>query len=139
MLTKTRLLIDKASIGITLVPEERPNIVMDDPQLADFTPDTIVWWYWDADALRAGRRTFLGIEVSNINALKESDFVAIERLGLPQVDCSEIGMADTSISAVLRWARRKYISSPDAFDQNRRALGTGTNRFATQNTPGNGR
>ncbi len=127
MPTKTRLLIDKAMIGITLLPEERRDIVMDDPRLTDFAPETVIWWYWDAEKLRSGRREFLGIEVSNVAALRESDFTAMNRLTLPRVDCSEIEMPDTTITEVLRWARRKYMSSAFAFEQSsktRRPLGT---------------
>jgi len=130
--TKTRIIIDKAAVGITLLPEDKPNIVMDDPRLPDFALGTVGWWYWDADQLRAGRREFLGLEITDIASLKESDFAAIERLNLPRVDCSEIDLPDTTIVEVLRWARRKYVSSPDAFDQSRKALGTGLNRFVTK-------
>jgi len=130
--TKTRIIIDKAAVGITLLPEDKPNIVMDDPRLPDFALGTVAWWYWDADQLRAGRREFLGLEITDIASLKESDFAAIERLNLPRVDCSEIDLPDTTIVEVLRWARRKYVSSPDAFDQSRKALGTGLNRFVTK-------
>ena len=105
---------------------------MDDPRLPDFALGTVAWWYWDADQLRAGRREFLGLEITDIASLKESDFAAIERLNLPRVDCSEIDLPDTTIVEVLRWARRKYVSSPDAFDQSRKALGTGLNRFVTK-------
>lgn len=131
MVTKTRLLIDKAAIGITLLPEGKRDIVMDNPRLPDFAPETVVWWYWDAEKLREGRREFLGIEVSDVSTLRESDFVAVERMNLPRVDCSEINMPDTTIGEVLRWARRKYMSSAFAFAQaskTRRPLGTDPNR-----------
>jgi len=134
VLMKTRILLDKAAVGITLLPPNQRNIVMDDPRISDFALGTVAWWYWDADQLRAGRREFLGVEITDVATLKESDFAAIERLDLPRIDCSEIDLPDTTIVEVLRWARRKYISSPEAFDQSRKALGTGPNRFATRPT-----
>jgi len=75
---KTRILLDKAAVGITLLPPNQRNIVMDDPHIPDFALCTVAWWYWNADQLHAGRREFLGVEITDVAIVKESDFAAIE-------------------------------------------------------------
>lgn len=90
---------------LTLLRDGRRNFVADDPRLPEFTPPTLVWWYWDADKLRRGAREFLGIEVADIAALRENDLAVLDTLDLPRVICPEAGLPDGTVADVLRWAR----------------------------------
>jgi hypothetical protein len=111
MAVRAELYRDRTIVGVTLFPEGRGSSIADDIEVPGFSPDTVIWWYWDEEKLMRHEREFLGIEVTNIAALTEADFAALDAADLPRIDSPEAGLADATLADVLRWAQREYLAA----------------------------
>jgi hypothetical protein len=77
----------------------------------DFTPGSLLWFYWDEEKLGRGEEEFLGIEVSDIAALRDEDIECIRAMPLPRIDLPEAGLSDVTVADALQWAKRSLDRS----------------------------
>jgi hypothetical protein len=111
MAVRADLYRDHTIVGVTLFPDGRGSSIADDIDVPGFAPDTMIWWYWDEAKLMRDERDFLGIEITNIAALTEADFAALDAVDVPHIDSPEAGLRDATLADILRWAQREYLAA----------------------------
>jgi hypothetical protein len=111
MAVTATLYYDDGFVGLMLNPIGNREKVGDDPIVPDYDTPGYLYYYWDAVKLEEQNvYDFIGIEVIDIGRLKDQDLEVMDSLNLPRVNVPEIGMVDTSVGDVLRWARAVYPS-----------------------------
>jgi hypothetical protein len=76
-----------------------------------FAPGSLLWFYWDEEKLARGEEEFLGIEISDIGALRDEDIEYIRAMPLPRIDLPEAGLSDVTVAEALQWAKRSHDRS----------------------------
>jgi hypothetical protein len=71
----------------------------------NFAPGSLLWFYWDEEKLARGEEEFLGIEVSEITALRDEDIEYIRAMPLPRIDLPAVGLSDVTVADALQWAK----------------------------------
>ena len=99
------------TIALGLYRDQQSARVASAPDL-DFTPGSMLWFYWDEEKLERGDREFLGIEVSEITALRDEDIEHIRAMDLPRIDLPDAGLANVTVADALRWASRNANHPP---------------------------
>jgi hypothetical protein len=105
------LYYDDGFVGLMLLPIGEREKVADAPDVAGYEPATSLYYYWDAVKLiEHNEYDFLGIEITDIGRLYDTDLEVIDSLNLPRVNVTEAGIVDGTVGDVLRWARKVYPS-----------------------------
>lgn len=111
MVVTATLYYDDGFVGLMLNPIGAREKVGDDPVVPDYDTPGYLYYYWDAVKLEEQNvYDFIGIEVTDIGSLTNTDLEVMDSLSLPRVNVPEVGMVDAGIGDVLRWARTVYPS-----------------------------
>lgn len=98
-------------VGLFLLPIGAVEKVSDDPVVPGYKVPSYLYFYWDAVKLEEKNEyDFLGIEITDIGRLCDTDLEVIDSLNLPRVNVPEAGIVNSTVADVLRWARKIYPS-----------------------------
>ena len=98
--------------SIELYPGEPRERVGDDPPGGTLPADSPFWFEWDGDKLERGEYEFLGLTVhGGLARVSDDQIRALDGLSLPRITCPDAGIADRTVSEVVRWARENLAGS----------------------------
>ena len=98
--------------SIELYPGEPRERVGDDPPGGTLPADSPFWFEWDGDKLERGEYEFLGLTVhGGLARVSDHQIRALDGLSLPRITFPDAGIADRTVSEVVRWARENLAGS----------------------------